>query len=54
MEDGQKPRIRGMLLVWLIGLTLGVLAGAATAMLLMPDTRVAPGGDTIADRLRNR
>jgi|LakMenEpi03Aug12_release.lakeMendotaPanAssembly.Ray.scaffolds.fasta_scaffold4785802_1 gas vesicle protein len=53
MEERPKPRIRGMLLVWLIGLTLGVVAGAATAMLLMPGTDVDKGAATIADRFRN-
>lgn len=28
--------MRNVLLVWVIGLTLGIAAGAATAMLLMP------------------
>lgn len=29
--------MRNVLLVWVIGLTLGIAAGAATAMLLMPN-----------------
>ena len=43
--------MRNVLLVWVIGLTLGIAAGAATAMLLMPDP--AQGADSdglIADR----
>jgi gas vesicle protein len=52
MEERPKPGIRGMLLVWLIGLTLGVVAGAATAMLLMPGRSVAAGSQTIAERFR--
>lgn len=54
MEEGQKPRVSGMLLVWLIGLTLGVLAGAATAMLLMPGAKVTAGSETIAERFRKQ
>lgn len=53
MEERPKPGIRGMLLVWLIGLTLGVAAGAATAMLLMPGGSVASNSQTIADRFRS-
>jgi gas vesicle protein len=53
MEERPKPRIRGMLLVWLIGLTLGVVAGAATAMLLMPGADAGKGTETIADQFRN-
>lgn len=52
MEDRPKPPIRGMLLVWLIGLTLGIVAGAATAMLLMPPADVAKGSATIAEQFR--
>jgi hypothetical protein len=34
----RKPpsALRSVLLVWVIGLVLGIVAGAATAMLLMP------------------
>lgn len=53
MEDRPKPPIRGMLLVWLIGLTLGIVAGAATAMLLMPADGAAKGSATIAEQFRN-
>jgi gas vesicle protein len=42
-----------MLLVWLIGLTLGIVAGAATAMLLMPAEGSTAGSATIAERFRN-
>jgi gas vesicle protein len=52
MEERPKPGIRGMLLVWLIGLTLGVAAGAATAMLLMPGSSGASSSQSIADRFR--
>lgn len=37
MAQEPKSGIRYVILVWIIGLTLGVAAGAATAMLLMPD-----------------
>lgn len=53
MEERRKPQIRGMLLVWLIGLTLGIVAGAATAMLLMPPATVSKGSATIAEQFRN-
>lgn len=35
--------MRNVLLVWIIGLTLGIAAGAATAMLLLP--KAAHGSD---------
>lgn len=53
MEERPKPGIRGMLLVWLIGLTLGVAAGAATALLLMPGGTISSNSQTIADRFRS-
>ncbi len=52
MDDPQKPRIRGVVLVWLVGLTLGIVAGAATAMLLMPRATVTPGSETLAEQFR--
>lgn len=36
MAHEPKSGIKYVILVWIIGLTLGVAAGAATAMLLMP------------------
>lgn len=33
---GPKNGLRNVILIWVIGLALGVLAGVATAMLLMP------------------
>lgn len=36
MTEGPRVGMRNGLLVWIIGLTLGIAAGAATAMLLMP------------------
>ncbi|MFN7399645.1 MAG: hypothetical protein ACK5SX_11425 [Sandaracinobacter sp.] len=52
MDEPPKPIIQGMLLVWLIGLTLGVVAGAATATLLMPGTATTQGSETIAEQFR--
>lgn len=39
--------MRNVLLVWLVGLTLGIAAGAATAMLLLP--RAAHGSNAATD-----
>ena len=39
--------MRNVLLVWLVGLTLGIAAGAATAMLLLP--KAAHGSNTGTD-----
>lgn len=53
---GEKPKtgLRNVILVWVIGLTLGIGAGAATALLLMPDAQgTLPAGSSLADRLRN-
>jgi gas vesicle protein len=52
MEERPKPHIRGVLLVWVVGLTLGIIAGATTAMLLMPGSAVSAGSQTLADRMR--
>lgn len=43
MAEKPKGGMRKVILVWIIGLTLGVAAGAATAILLMPSQK-APGG----------
>lgn len=50
---GQKPNsgFKRVLLVWLIGLALGIAAGAATAYLLMPVSDPLPPGASLADRL---
>jgi gas vesicle protein len=54
MAEQPKSGLRNVILVWIIGLTLGVAAGAATAMLLMPgDVSSGSGGRTLADRFRN-
>ncbi len=53
MAEGPKTGLRNVILIWVIGLTLGIAAGAATAMLLMP---AAAGqnlaGPSLAERLR--
>lgn len=36
MVEGPETGMRSVLLIWIIGLALGVAAGAATAMLMMP------------------
>lgn len=55
MSEGPKSGLRNVILVWVIGLTLGVAAGAATALLLMPSASVdAHAAPTLADRLRGR
>ena len=47
--------MRNVLLVWVIGLTLGIAAGAATAMLLMPKAALGAQSDgLIAERTINR
>ncbi len=53
MAEKPKSGLRNVILVWVIGLTLGVAAGAATALLLMPaaDGQL-PTGSSLADRLR--
>ncbi|MGL6043894.1 MAG: hypothetical protein ACRC1J_08210 [Sandaracinobacteroides sp.] len=54
MAEQPKSGMRNVILVWIIGLTLGVVAGAATAMLLMPREGVAAGsGKTLAERFRS-
>ncbi len=51
MAEGPRAGMRNVLLVWVIGLTLGIAAGAATAMLLMPKAaQGAEVGGLIADR----
>ena len=46
MEEKPKSGFRGVVLVWIIGLTLGVAAGAATAMLLMPPGNARGGAQS--------
>lgn len=54
MKDKPKAGLRGVVLVWIIGLTLGVAAGSATALLLMPADDKPEGNSTIAERLRDQ
>jgi gas vesicle protein len=54
MKDKSKAGVRGVVLVWIIGLTLGVAAGSATALLLMPSSDAPEAATTLAERLRNR
>ena len=52
MADKPTKGLRNVILVWIIGLTLGVGAGAATALLLLPASRSElPKGASLADRL---
>jgi gas vesicle protein len=53
MKDKSKAGLRGVVLVWIIGLTLGVAAGSATALLLMPSNGTTGTAATLAERLRN-
>jgi hypothetical protein len=52
MQERPKSGVRGAILVWIIGLTLGVVAGAATAMLLMPGDIRHGDRTTISERFR--
>lgn len=53
MAEGPKTGLRNVILIWVIGLTLGIAAGAATAMLLMPAASgQALEGQTLAERFR--
>lgn len=53
MMEGPRKELRNIILIWAIGLTLGVAAGAATAMLLMPaDKGQRLDHQSLADRVR--
>ncbi|MBS3960223.1 MAG: hypothetical protein KGZ61_00070 [Sandarakinorhabdus sp.] len=53
MMEGPKTGLRNIILIWIVGLTLGVAAGAITAMLLMPGEKGQHPGDlSLADRIR--
>ena len=54
MVERPKNGMRNVLLVWVIGLTLGVAAGALTAMLLLPASADVDTPNSIADMLRRR
>jgi len=49
-----KPRsgLRNVILVWVIGLSLGIGAGALTAMLLLPNDAGQLAGESLGDVLR--
>ncbi len=51
--SGKRPTgLKNVILVWVIGLTLGIGAGALTAMLLLPSEAEPPPADsTLADKL---
>lgn len=53
MQEKPKQGLKGVVLVWIVGLSLGVLAGATTARLLMPSRQgeVPPQGASIRDRI---
>jgi len=53
MAEGPKTGLRNVILIWVIGLTLGIAAGAATAMLLIPaDNAQQLTEQSLADRVR--
>ena len=52
MQERPKSGVRGVVLVWIVGLTLGVVAGAATAMLLMPAEGRGSDRAMISERFR--
>lgn len=52
MAELRKNGMRNVLLVWVIGLTLGIAAGAVTAMLLLPEAADMDTPNSIADMLR--
>lgn len=56
MRDEKGPGTRSALLVWLIGLALGVAAGAITAKLLLPprDMMPTPAEGSVRDQFLNR
>lgn len=53
MERKPQDGLKGALIVWVIGLGLGILAGTATARLLMADRQgeIPPAGTSIRDRI---
>ncbi|WP_448581680.1 hypothetical protein [Thermaurantiacus sp.] len=55
MRDEKGPGSRSALLVWLIGLALGIAAGALTAKILLPprDTLTPPVDGSVRDRFLN-
>lgn len=56
MDRKPQEGLKGALVVWAIGLGLGILAGTATARLLMLDRsgEPPPAGASIRDRMFGR
>lgn len=53
MAEDPKSGLRSVILMWVIGLTLGIAAGAGTAMLLMPSAKGdLAGRKSLADEFR--
>lgn len=53
MAEKPPGRIKNVILVWVVGLTLGIGAGALTAMLLLPSEGGTPvAGESLGDRMR--
>lgn len=54
MSDEPRKGASSALLVWVVGLILGVAAGVGTAKLLLParDGERPPAGATVKDKLR--
>jgi hypothetical protein len=55
MRHEKGPGSRSAFLVWLVGLALGIAAGAITAKLLLPprDTLTPPAEGSVRDRFLN-
>lgn len=53
MAEDPKSGLRSVILMWVIGLILGIAAGAGTAMLLMPSAKGdLTGRKSLADEFR--
>ncbi|MFN3371483.1 MAG: hypothetical protein ACK4Z0_08160 [Sphingomonadaceae bacterium] len=53
MAEDPKSGLRSVILMWVIGLALGIAAGAGTAMLLMPSAKAdLAGRKSLADEFR--
>lgn len=53
MTGRPKKGFVNVILVWMIGLTLGVAVGAVTAMLLLPASDMAETPNSVADLFRH-
>lgn len=54
MAEDPRSGLRSVILMWVLGLTLGVAAGAGTAMLLMPSAKSDMAGrKSIAEQFRS-